>query len=142
MTNKILNIKDLKDYCATKRKRGARIVLAHGTFDLLHVGHIKHLKFAKKYGEILIVTITADVYVKKGPQRPYFNQLNRAEMIASLDFVDRVSIINNASAIPAIQNVKPNYYIKGLEYKDKKNDLTNKINLEIKALKKNNGKVI
>ena len=142
MNNKILDIKDLNTYCSRKKKEGAKIVLAHGTFDLLHIGHIKHLKFAKKSGDILIVTITSDAYVKKGPQRPYFNQLNRSEMIASLDFVDRVSIINDTSAIPAIQNVKPNYYIKGIEYQNKKNDLTKKIDLEIKTLRENNGKII
>ena len=142
MNRKILNLNELKNFCEKQKKTKKKIVLAHGTFDLLHIGHIKHLKYAKNSSDILIVTITADRYVKKGPNRPYFNQINRAEMLSTLDFVDKVCIINSFSAIPAIENVRPNYYIKGIEYQNENNDLTKKISLEKNVLTKYGGKII
>ena len=142
MKKKIFNLNELKNYCQKQKKLKKKIVLAHGTFDLLHIGHIKHLKYAKNSGDILIVTITPDKYVKKGPNRPYFNQVNRAEMLSTLDFIDKVSIVNSFSAIPAIENIKPNYYIKGIEYKNENNDLTKKISHEKSVLNKHGGKII
>jgi cytidyltransferase-like protein len=140
--NKIVNLKDLKEYSEIQRKNKKKIILAHGTFDVLHIGHIKHLTFAKKNADILIVTLTADKFVKKGPDRPVFKQENRAEMLAALEIVDKICIINSPSAIEAISNVKPDYYVKGIEYKNTKNDITNKISKEISILKKNKGKII
>ena len=142
MKKKILNLNELKNYCKKQKQIGKKIVLAHGTFDLLHIGHIKHLKYAKNSGDILIVTVTADKFVKKGPNRPYFNQFNRSEMLSTLNFVDKVCIINSFSAVPAIENSKPNYYIKGIEYKNESNDLTKKIFTEKSILKKHGGKII
>ena len=124
------------------KKSAKKIVLAHGTFDLLHIGHIKHLDFAKKFGQILIVTITADKFVKKGIGRPFFKENFRSEMLKSLKIVDDVFIINHASALPAIKAIKPDFYLKGEEYKDNSKDITKKINLEKKEVKKSGGKII
>ena len=66
------------------------IVHCHGVFDLFHFGHLQHLRSAKKYGELLIVTLTPDQFVNKGPNRPYNNQDKRAEIISSLEIVDFV----------------------------------------------------
>ena len=96
--NLIENTKKTESIINLYRKNSCKIVLAHGTFDLVHVGHIKHLKFAKKFGEKLIVSITADKYVKKGHGRPYFKEIFRKEMLESLEFVDHVFIVNDASA--------------------------------------------
>ena len=63
-------------------------------------------------------------------------------MLSTLDFIDKVSIVNSFSAIPAIENIKPNYYIKGIEYKNENNDLTKKISHEKSVLNKNGGKII
>ena len=84
---------------------------------------ILNIEICKKFWRYINCYITADKYVK-GPNRPYFNQVNRAEMLSTLDFIDKVSIVNSFSAIPAIENIKPNYYIKGIEYKNENNDLT------------------
>ena len=73
----ILNYNYLNKYCLKLKKLKKRIVLAHGTFDVLHVGHVKHLKYGKKFGDKLIVTITADKFVKKGNGRPYFKDIFR-----------------------------------------------------------------
>ena len=64
-------------------KEGKRIVLCHGTFDLIHTGHIRHLQEAKKQGDVLFITITADNYVNKGPDRPVFSEILRAENLSA-----------------------------------------------------------
>jgi rfaE bifunctional protein nucleotidyltransferase chain/domain len=140
--NLVKNSKKIESIINLYRKNSYKIVLAHGTFDLLHVGHIKHLKFAKKFGEKLIVSITTDKHVKKGHGRPYFNEIFRKEMLESLEFVDHVFIVNHASAVPAIKIVKPDFYLKGEEYKDNSKDITNKIKKEKSEVKKNGGKII
>ncbi len=63
---------------------GKIVVQAHGTFDLLHLGHVRHLEAARKLGDVLVVTVTADRFVNKGPGRPVFNAELRAEMLATL----------------------------------------------------------
>ena len=145
MTNrqKIIDYSDLANFFnKIKKSQKQKIVThCHGVFDLLHIGHIKHFKEAKNLGDILIVTITADNYVKKGTNRPYFNENYRAEAISSLEFVDYVSIINDKSAVNAIKSIKPNYYCKGEDYKNLKQDITGKIHEEKKSVEKYGGKI-
>ena len=93
-----------------------RIVQCHGVFDLLHIGHIKHLHQAKTFGDVLIVTLTADQYVNKGPGKPYFSEYLRAEALSALSCVDYVVINHHPTAIEAISEIKPDYYVKGIEY--------------------------
>ena len=90
----------------------------------------------------MIVTITTDKFINKGPNRPYFNQDIRKKFLASIDCIDYVAEVNSPSAIEAIKQIKPNYYCKGQEYKNFKNDITKKIKDEIRHLEKNNGKII
>ena len=92
------------------------IVQCHGCFDLLHYGHLRHLKFAKSLGDHLVVTITADRYIKKGPGRPVFNESQRAEMLRELRCVDDVQIIHAPDAVTALEAIKPDIYVKGREY--------------------------
>ena len=92
ISNKILSKEDLREKIYILKNKGKKVVHCHGTFDLLHLGHIKHLSNAKKYGDILIVTITADKFINKGPGRPYFKSRQRAESISSLQSVDYVLI--------------------------------------------------
>ena len=77
--HKILAIENLKKIVFKEKAKGKKIVLCHGTFDLLHIGHIKHFKEARKLGDKLIVTITPDKYVNKGPKRPFFKEKHRLE---------------------------------------------------------------
>ena len=109
-----------------KLNNDKKIVLCHGVFDLLHIGHIRHFKEAKKHGDILVVSITTDKYVNKGPNRPYFNIDERAMMVSSLEDVDYVFISNYRDAINVLKTLKPNFYIKGKDYKKKSKDLTKK----------------
>lgn len=93
------------------------IVMAHGCFDYLHWGHIRHLEAAKRKGMTLVVTVTADRYVNKGAGRPIFNQQQRAEMLAALSCVDYVAINDASDASRALKIIRPDFYIKGQDYK-------------------------
>tara|TARA_X000000950_G_scaffold171985_1_gene209519 strand:+ start:20275 stop:21801 length:1527 start_codon:yes stop_codon:yes gene_type:complete len=139
---KIKTLNELKQISKEKKKDGKKITLCHGTFDLLHIGHVRHFQQAKKTGDILIVTITADQFVVKGPDRPYFTENLRAEMIASLTYIDYVAIIEDFTAIPSIESIKPNFYVKGSDYKNQDEDMTGKIKNEVECVKKNSGKLI
>ena len=118
-----------------------KIVQCHGVFDLLHIGHIKHFQTARSYGDILIVTLTPDHYVNKGPDRPRFTAMLRAEAIAALDCVDYVIINKWPTATEAIHLIKPSYYVKGSEYRDPNNDITAKISSEAEAVKAVGGQI-
>ena len=138
MKNKILDLKKLKKI-RTKFLR-KKIVLCHGVFDLLHVGHINYFKSAKKYGNILIVSVTADKFVNKGPGRPTFSINNRLKFLQEIECIDYVHISNDLTAEKAIKNLKPNFYCKGNDYS--KNQIKDDENLkkEINALKVVKGK--
>ena len=73
MKRKILNLKELSKKIDTLKKRGKKVVHCHGVFDVLHAGHVQHFDSAKKLGDILIVSVTRDEYVNKGPNRPIFS---------------------------------------------------------------------
>lgn len=118
-----------------------KIVLCHGVFDLVHLGHIEHFKSAKKFGDYLIVSLTKDKFIKKGPGRPLFNELQRMEYLNNIKIVDQVIISNSESSIDVINLIKPDFYIKGPDYKDNIKDKTKKIILEKKAVEKNKGKI-
>jgi rfaE bifunctional protein nucleotidyltransferase chain/domain len=140
--NKIYPLKNLSSIIKEEKKSKKKIILCHGVFDLLHVGHIKHLEKAKELGDKLVVTITSDRYVNKGPGRPIFNQKLRSESIAALECVDYVAINDNKTAVEPIKIIKPNIYCKGKDYKDSKDDVTGEIKNELNILKKYNGEVI
>ena len=138
---KILSIEEIAKIVKICKKNKKRVVLCHGVFDLLHIGHIKHFEKAKKNGDILIVTITADEYVNKGPNRPQFTTSLRAESLAAIRFIDYVSVSYFPTAINIIKKIKPNIYFKGLEYKKEKNDFTRMIKEEKLILKSVGGKI-
>ena len=93
-------------------------VMCHGTFDLLHIGHIRHLEEAKKLGDHLIVSVTSDRHVNKGPKRPYFNELHRMEALKGLSFVDEVVLSDSDLAVDSIEKIKPNVFVKGIDYEN------------------------
>ena len=138
---KILDLKELRKFLTLKHKN-KKIVLCHGVFDVIHIGHIEHFEQAKKKGDILIVSITADKFVNKGPNRPAFNQNIRLKALSAINSIDYVCLSHSNTAVNTIKTLKPNFYCKGLEYKDQNNDLTGEIKNEISALKKNKGKII
>ena len=138
----ITNLNQLKKKLDLLKKKGKKIVHCHGVFDVLHVGHINHFLSAKKKGDILVVTVTPDEFINKGPNRPIHNLNNRIKCIASLGVVNFVAANNSASAVSAINVIKPNIYCKGKDYKNNKLDLSKNIIKEKNAVKMVGGKII
>ncbi|VAX41852.1 hypothetical protein MNBD_PLANCTO03-1706, partial [hydrothermal vent metagenome] len=101
---------------AEARRTGRRVVHCHGCFDIVHPGHIRHLKFARSLGDILLVSISGDSGVTKGDGRPLIPQELRAENLAELDCVDWVYIEPRPTAAELLAEVQPDVYIKGREY--------------------------
>jgi len=124
---KIKTLDELVAITERAQADGKRVVLAHGTFDLLHMGHVRHLEQARAEGDLLIVTITGDAFVNKGPGRPVFTAPLRAEMLAALGYVDWVAINEAPTAENVIAAVKPDVYAKGSDYAEAENDATGKI---------------
>lgn len=131
---KILDLNELAEKLSELKSHGKKIVLCHGCFDLMHPGHIKYFQASKKMGDTLVVTITPDQFVDKGPNRPVFDQSLRAESIAALECVDYVAINHWPTAEKTLRLLLPNYYVKGQEF-EKLQDKTGKIKKEIEAVK-------
>ncbi|WP_316355816.1 PfkB family carbohydrate kinase [Candidatus Neptunichlamydia sp. REUL1] len=141
MQNKLKTFEELEKLLEADKKEGEKIVHCHGVFDLLHPGHIRHFKEAKKQGTKLIVSITPDRFVNKGPGRPAFNEALRAETLASLNCVDYVVLNDSPDAVSCIKKIKPNIYVKGKEYADHATDVTEKIADEVRAVQAAHGSV-
>jgi cytidyltransferase-like protein len=123
------------------RSKGKVIVQCHGTFDLIHPGHIVHFEEAKALGDVLVVTITGEKFVNKGPGRPYFNDHLRTRWLAALACVDYVVIIPYVAAVEAITCVRPHFYCKGREYADPLADLTGNIHDDIETVQACGGEI-
>jgi rfaE bifunctional protein nucleotidyltransferase chain/domain len=138
---KIREIDDLADELSILRAARKRIVQCHGVFDLLHIGHIRHLEHARQLGDLVVVTVTPDEHVNKGPHRPAFTADLRAEGLAALDCVDYVTINRWPRAVEAIQLLRPDVYVKGAEYRDAADDVTGGIDLEADAVRAVGGEI-
>jgi rfaE bifunctional protein nucleotidyltransferase chain/domain len=138
---KVVSLEDLASYVESCRKRGQSVALAHGTFDLLHMGHVRHLEQARQAGDVLVVTITGDPHVNKGPGRPVFTGSLRAEMVAALACVGRVAVNDAATAENVIHLLKPDAYVKGSDYAQDSDDLTGKIREEREAVEAYGGHI-
>ena len=121
------------------RENGKTIALCHGVFDLLHPGHIQHFKEASDLADFLIVSITADAFVNKGPGRPLFTQEIRTETLSSLEMVDYVIISEHVTAEQVINLIKPDYYVKGSDYSSPEDDVTGMIIKERTAIENYGG---
>ena len=103
---------------ARLRDSGARLVFTNGVFDLLHVGHVRYLAQARALGDALVVAINSDRSVRelKGPERPVFDQAERAEILAALRQVDYVVVFDNISPRSLIAQLLPDVLVKGGDY--------------------------
>jgi len=90
--NKIKSVEELVAITRELKRRGKIVVQCHGCFDLMHPGHIQHLEAAKRQGDVLLVTVTSDMFVNKGPDRPVFPEQSRMKSIAALEAVDYVAL--------------------------------------------------
>lgn len=124
--SKINTLKDISQIAQTLHKQNKKIVLTHGVFDLIHWGHIHYLKGAKKLGDVLIVSVVNDKFINKSDvvKRPLlFNEGVRLKWLAEFDIVDFVTLSNDAGPWKVMRAVRPNFYAKG---SDSKNRLKNK----------------
>ncbi len=125
-SHKIKTLGELKDEAEKIRSQNKKIVLAHGAFDLIHWGHIHYLKGAKKLGDVLIVSVVNDKFINISDvaKRPLlFNEKIRISWLAELEIVDFVTLCNAAGPWKVMRAVKPDFYAKG---SDSKNRLKNK----------------
>lgn len=139
---KIKPVKDLAAILAKARKSGKKVALCHGVFDLMHPGHVVHFREARAMADILVVTITPDRLVNKGPGRPIFNQQLRLETLAAIQYIDYVALNEWPTAIETIRLLKPDFYVKGSDYSDKGSDVTGKISDEEAAARSVGGRLV
>lgn len=131
---KIKALPELAAAVGELRSRGKRVVHCHGVFDLVHIGHIRYLERARQMGDALVVTVTPDRFVNKGPNRPAFPEALRAEAVAALDCVDLAAVNQWPTAVETIRLLKPDLYVKGSEYRQASGDVTGAITEERNAV--------
>ena len=136
---KILALDDLVDQLARARDAQKTVVQCHGCFDIVHPGHIRYLEFARRQGDILVVSLTGDSNIDKGAQRPYIPQELRAENLAALEFVDFVHIDPHPTAESLLTRTRPDVYVKGKEYE---NSIDPAFQRERTIVESNGGRVI
>ena len=139
MNKKIIKFSNIKQLSLLFKKKNNKIILCHGVFDLLHLGHLRHFKEAKEFGDILFVSITEDKFINKGFNRPYFNTNQRLEALSLINSIDYVFVNESKDAIKSIKELQPDVYCKGQDYKNRNSDITLKIRKEEKECKKNGG---
>jgi len=140
--DKVKALDELSAIAKEARDAGQKIVLAHGVYDLVHMGHVRHLEAARREGDVLIVTTTADHLVNKGPGRPIFSESLRAEMLAALEYVDWVGISEAPSAEAMLEIIKPDVYVKGADYENQDDDVTGNIKRERDVVEKHGGRLV
>ena len=140
--SKVRTLDEVAVLAAEARRQGRSVALAHGVFDLLHLGHVRHLEEARRHGDLLIVTITADSFVNTGPGRPVFSELLRAQMVAALEHVDYVAVNPAPTAVTVLSKVKPSVYVKGSDYADASSDVTGGIVDERNAVESCGGRIV
>lgn len=120
--NKILDRNILKDKLETLRKEGKKIAFTNGCFDILHVGHVRYLKEARKTADILVLALNSDVSVRaiKGEKRPLVSEEERAELLAALECIDFVTIFSESTPLELICYLKPDILIKGGDWPEDK----------------------
>lgn len=117
---KIIPREDAGKLLGRGSRRGRTLALANGCFDILHIGHVRYLKAAKETADILLVAINSDASVKKikGDARPAVPEMERAEVIASLECVDHVVIFGEETVRTLIAEVEPDFQCKGGDYRE------------------------
>lgn len=134
--------KALEKWSQAAREAGKTIAHCHGVFDLLHPGHLLHLQEAKSLADVLVVTVTGDIFVNKGPGRPIIDADGRSIMLEAIEIVDAVGISDFPTGIQMIEAIRPNFYVKGPDYKNPSLDVTGNMRREIAAVESFGGKVI
>jgi len=114
----IINRNEIVDLAKSIKNENKTIVFTNGCFDILHIGHVRYLKESAKHADVLIIGLNSDSSVKrlKGPTRPINNELDRAELLSELGFVDYVVIFEEDTPSNLLEEIKPDIYTKGADY--------------------------
>jgi rfaE bifunctional protein kinase chain/domain len=139
LSHKIKSAEEVRDAIG-RRPRKRRVIMCHGTFDVVHPGHIRHLLYAKTKADVLIASLTADVHIKKGNMRPYVPEELRAINLAALEMVDFVVIDRDETPLRNLGVIQPDYFAKGYEYTA--GQVHPKTQEEIKVLESYGGEMI
>ena len=119
--HEIIGFEEIESFIQNLRKKypGCKIAFTNGCFDLIHRGHVAYLEAAGAQADFLVLGLNSDQSVRKlkGPQRPYINQEDRAFILSRLESVDVVCIFNQDTPLELIKRVKPDYLIKGADYR-------------------------
>ena len=138
---KLIPFDSAREILGRLQASGRTIVQSHGVFDLIHPGHILHLEEARSLGDVLVVTLTTDHFVDKGPGRPYFNEQLRLRSLAAMACVDHVILVPHPGPITAIECVRPDFYCKGKEYEDPTMDVTGILKSERETVELHGGQM-
>jgi cytidyltransferase-like protein len=141
-SGKIRTIAEAASEIQHQQAAGKTVVHCHGVFDLLHIGHIKHLQSARRAGDFLVVTVTPDRFVNKGPGRPEFHEALRAEALEAVECVDLVCINEWPTAVEVIGRLRADLFAKGSEYRDAAKDVTGGISVEQNAIEAVGGRLV
>lgn len=141
---KIQDLKSIEIISKKLRQERKKIILCHGDFDLLHTGHLNYFLEAKKRGDVLIVSVTSEKFIKKGPGRPVNNDQQRINFLAHIQIIDYVILSKNYNSVKIIKTIKPNLYVKGKDYYSSKKNryYSNNLKLEKTAVQKYGGNLI
>jgi rfaE bifunctional protein nucleotidyltransferase chain/domain len=139
---KIIDLENLMEELRVNYK-GKSVGLCHGVFDVLHFGHINHFQEASKLVDILIVSVTTDMYVNKGPGRPVNEISDRVSTLAGIEYIDYVVESETPSAVEIIKKIKPEFYFKGKDYElnSTGKDMAGNLEAEKLAVEENNGHI-
>ncbi len=123
------------------RRAGKTVVHCHGVFDLVHPGHINYFEQARKLGDVVYVTVVADRFVKKGPDRPRFPERVRLEWVAALECVDYVVLNEEEGPWQVMRLVRPQVYTKGESDRPKLEDPESGLNVDKRTLEEFGGEL-
>ena len=132
--NKLFKINEIIKKIPVLKKNKKKIGLLNGVFDVIHHGHILHFEDAKKKCDYLILSITGDKFVNKGPNKPYFNIEQRIKMLSSISYINAIIVNDDINAVNIIKKIKPTFFIKGSDYSNFQKDITGNILKEKKAV--------
>src|SRR5918999_2587531 len=138
-SHKIKNAEEVREAIGPRPRR-RKVIMCHGTFDVVHPGHVRHLLYAKTKADLVIASLTADVHIKKGNMRPYVPEELRAINLAALEMVDYVIIDREETPLKNLGVIQPDYFAKGYEYSS--NGVNPKTQEEIAVLDTYGGEII
>lgn len=116
--NKIKSESEIVRIVSFLKKQGRKIVVYNGSFDIIHAGHIRAFREAKRQGDFLIVLLNSDESIRnyKGPKKPIVPQKERAEILSALTCIDYIYIFNDSTPKKILEKIRPDVYCHGLEW--------------------------